>query len=451
MVAPGKRLRIGSERRLAGAVFRRPWLYPKQLAAIYDDHRYSFIEASSKAGKTWACLVWLAEQAFLLGGEELNFWWVAPVYKQAKIAYRRLKRALPRELGCKFSDGEMTIVLPNGARITFQSGENPDNLFGDDVYAAVIDEASRMREETWHAVRSTLTATRGKIRVIGNVKGRRNWFFKMARRAEAGNPNMGYHKITWHDAVAAGIMEKEEVEDAKDVLPEAVFMELYEAEATEDGSNPFGIESIRLCIIPERSKRPVIGWGWDFAKKRDWTAGVALDSNCNEVDTDRFQKLPWPDTEKRVHSKCRGKPALVDSTGIGDSTLDHLKALPGGAYEGFIFTNSSKQDLVQNLALEIQKTRVGLTDKALIGELESFEYQVKNGKVIYAAPEGMTDDLVFALALAVKKVRAIAQPFAGSSLPKDRSVAGEPSPEGRGDEGQTWSTIKGWEDREALM
>ena len=33
-------------------------------------------------------------------------------------------------------------------------------------------EASRAREEAWHALRSTLTATRGKVRVIGNVKER---------------------------------------------------------------------------------------------------------------------------------------------------------------------------------------------------------------------------------------------------------------------------------------
>ena len=37
----------------------------------------------------------------------------------------------------------------------------PDSLYGEDVYGAVIDEASRMKEDAWVAIQSTLTATRG--------------------------------------------------------------------------------------------------------------------------------------------------------------------------------------------------------------------------------------------------------------------------------------------------
>jgi hypothetical protein len=36
--------------------YERPYLYPKQLAAIFDPRRYSVIEASTKAGKTSGCI-----------------------------------------------------------------------------------------------------------------------------------------------------------------------------------------------------------------------------------------------------------------------------------------------------------------------------------------------------------------------------------------------------------
>jgi hypothetical protein len=36
-----------------------------------------------------------------------------------------------------------------------QSADNPDTLYGEDVHAAVIDEASRMKEDSFYAVRST--------------------------------------------------------------------------------------------------------------------------------------------------------------------------------------------------------------------------------------------------------------------------------------------------------
>ncbi|WP_177236910.1 hypothetical protein [Bradyrhizobium sp. Rc3b] len=72
--------------------------------------------------------------------------------------------------------------------LRFKSAEKPDNLYREDVWACVMDEASRMREEAFHAVRSTLTATRGPIHIIGNVKGRKNWFYIGCRKAEAKEP-----------------------------------------------------------------------------------------------------------------------------------------------------------------------------------------------------------------------------------------------------------------------
>src|SRR5207302_1736063 len=129
---------------------------------------------------------------------------------------------------------QLRITLANGAVLWFKSAEKPDNLYGEDVYAAVVDEASRVREEAWHAVRSTLTATRGPIRIIGNVKGRKNWAYRMARRAESGEPGMHYARITAADAVQAGVLDAAEIEDARATLPESVFRELYEAEPSDD-------------------------------------------------------------------------------------------------------------------------------------------------------------------------------------------------------------------------
>ncbi len=215
--------------------WRRPWLADYQLKAIFCPQRYAVIEATTKAGKTVGCLIWLLEQA-VLGRSGQNYWWVAPVYSQAKIAFRRLKAALRQSAATQVfeaNDGELTVTLANGAVIWFKSAEKPDNLYGEDVYAAVIDEASRCREEAWHAIRSTLTATRGPIRIIGNVKGRHNWAYKIARQVEremkSGNGNVHFARITAYDAVKAGIISKAEVEDARARLPKHVFEELYEA------------------------------------------------------------------------------------------------------------------------------------------------------------------------------------------------------------------------------
>jgi phage terminase large subunit-like protein len=194
--------------------------------------RYSLIEASTKTGKSVGCIAWLFEQA-CLGKPGQNFWWVAPVYTQAEIAWRRMSQGIPKQVIAGTHIGQ-TISLVDGRTIYFKSGEKPDNLYGEDVFAAVIDEASRLRVEAYEAIRSTLTATRGPMRIIGNVKGRKNWFYKLARRAEAGEVGYSYHKIVAADAVAAGVLSSEEIEDAKRSLRPGTFRELYLSEPSDD-------------------------------------------------------------------------------------------------------------------------------------------------------------------------------------------------------------------------
>jgi phage FluMu gp28-like protein len=377
--------------------YNRPALANYQLDALFNDARYAIVESSTKAGKTAACLVWIIEQA-LQGKSGQDFWWIAPVYGQARIAFRRLKAGLPRE-SYNPNESELTLTLINGARIVCKSAEKPDNLYGEDVYAAVFDEASRAREEAWHALRSTLTATRGKVRIIGNVKGRKNWAYKLARKAESGEPGMSYQKITAYDAIDAGILSEDEIEDARRQLPDNVFRELYLAEPSDDEGNPFGMIAIQDCIAPMSSSQPVC-FGVDLAKSTDYTVIIGLDANKNVCVFERFQKS-WNETIETVRRVCGKTKALVDSTGVGDAVLESLQKDSRSNFEGFKFTAPSKQQLMEGLAVAIQKQEIHFPDGVISNELEAFEYEYTRTGVRYSAPSGMHDDAVCALALAV--------------------------------------------------
>ena len=385
---------------VAEALYTRPNLYPKQFAFLYAPQRYSITEASTKSGKTVGCLVWLLEQA-MQGCEGRNYWWVAPTFPVATSAYRRMKRAIPRELYTA-NDTEHTITLRNGAVIWFKGSDKPDSLYGEDVYAAVIDEATRCKEDSWYAVRSTLTATRGPIRIIGNVKGRKNWAYQLARKAEQGAPDMAYFKLTAYDAVEGGVLAMEEVEDAKRTLPDAVFRELYLAEPTDDGGNPFGLAAIRARVGALSSSPPAV-WGIDLAKSHDWTWAIALDGNGAVCHSERWQ-APWSATLERLAGMITksGARALVDSTGVGDPIVEQLQARCGGLVEGFKFSSISKQQLMEGLAAAIHQGSVTYPDGQLVSELESYEYEYTKTGVRYSAPEGLNDDGVCALALAVQ-------------------------------------------------
>lgn len=249
--------------------YTRPPLYPQQEAAIFTSARYSVIEASTKSGKTYGCLAWLFEQAATRGARGRHYWWVAPMLSQARIAYRRMKDGIRPFRGYfRSNESDSSIILPNGATIWFKSGENPDSLYGEDVHAAVIDEATRLKTQAWHAVRSTLAATRGPVRIIGNVDDRRNWAYQLARRAEAGDPHMHYAKITAYDAVRAGVLADEEVEDARRNLSEGVFRELYLAEPADSQAliySPFGPENITdEADYVKNGGRIYLGYDWGF-------------------------------------------------------------------------------------------------------------------------------------------------------------------------------------------
>ena len=248
-------------------IYTRPPLYAEQEAAIFTPARYSLIEASTKSGKTYGCLAWLFEEAILHGAPGRHYWWVAPILAQAKIAYRRMKDGLPRGIA-RASETDSSILLPNGATIWFKSGENPDSLYGEDVRAAVIDEATRVKPEAWHAVRSTLTATGGPVRIIGNVSGRRNWAYLLARQAEAGAPDMHYAKITAYDAIKAGVLAEAEVEDARRNLSERVFRELYLAEPADSLSliySPFSTKNVTEDAEFVRDAGQIyVGYDWGF-------------------------------------------------------------------------------------------------------------------------------------------------------------------------------------------
>ena len=381
--------------------YTRPWLYPKQQAFLFTPKRISITEASTKSGKTAGCMVWLFEKA-LAGKDGQNFWWVAPTIGVAKIAFRRMKRAIPRGL-YKANETELTLTLANGQMIWFKGADKPDSLFGEDVYAAVIDEATRCKEEAWHAVRTTLTATRGQIRIIGNVKGRKNWAYRLARRAEAGHRNMAYFRLTAWDAVEAGVLEREEIEDARDELPDAVFRELYLAEPSDDGGNPFGYAQIKK-IIQSADFRPgkPVGVGWDLAKSIDWTVGLPYDKGGNITTDEHRWQGPWEMTMAKIVAITGGLPALVDSTGVGDPVLEGLQKDGGRNFTGYHMSSSSKQKLMEGLAVAIHKKRCSVPDGVIVRELETFEYEYTRTGVRYSAPEGFHDDTVVALALAVE-------------------------------------------------
>jgi hypothetical protein len=398
----------------------RPFIYPYQKDILDSPARYTVCEASTKVGKTASHIIWIFEQA-LLCKENQAVWWVAPTVNQAKIAYDRMKVQLSDKSFITFNETNRVITLATGAKIEFKTAEKPDNLYGDDVYAFVFDEFTRAREAAWFALRSTITSTGGKGKFIGNVKGSKNWGHKLAMRAKAGkDPDYAYFKITAYDAAACGMKTKdgrpliEEIEAAKRDLPEAVFNELYLAEASEDGSNPFGLKYIAAVCQPTLSTEPSICYGIDLARKIDYVSIIGLDKLGTMSHYHNFNKVGWQQTIDTI-KYLPNKPMAMDSTGVGDVVLSQVEQVQSQV-EGVIFTLPSKQMLMEGLAVGLQQRKILIADDGnavngtgkLRHQLEQFEFVYTRTGVRYSAPEGEHDDDVCALALAYHKWKTAA-------------------------------------------
>lgn len=382
---------------MANITYTRPRVYEYQRAILDSTARFTVCEASTKVGKTASHIFWIIEEALKLKANQ-SVWWIAPVFEQSKIAFNRLRNQITDRNFFKVNETNLTLTLPTGAIIQFKSAEKPDNLFGDDVYAAVFDEFTRAREEAWFALRSTLTATKGKCKFIGNVKGK-GWGHNLAMKAKNGEPGWEYFKITAYDAVEAGLLDISEIEDAKRTLPEYVFKELYLAEAADNTANPFGQLNIKQCIYP-LSINPIHCYGIDLAKSFDWTVIIGLDKAGNVCYFDRFQK-DWKQTKDAILMLDRSKPMLIDSTGVGDAITEDLQRdIPN--MTGFKFTTHSKQELILGLVSAVQQRKITYPQGTIVDEMDSFEYLYTPTGVRYSAPQGYHDDCVVSLALAYR-------------------------------------------------
>jgi hypothetical protein len=384
-------------------IIERPRLTQYQKDILYCTERYSVTEAATKIGKTFPHLWWLFEEASTPPKPGANYWWIAPVYGQTEIAFNRLRRFLGGSSDFRINLSKLYIETPVESFIHFKSAEKPDNLYGEDVFAAVFDEFTRAREEAWVALRSTLTATRGKCKFIGNTKGKKNWGYRLGLKARSGEPGYKYFKINAYDAIKGGAtwITLEEIEQAKRDLPESAFRELYMAETLDDQSNPFGIQFIQKRVKPISNKRTVC-YGIDLAKSIDWTVVTGLDDNGDISYFDRWQS-DWGQTRRRIIQTIGSTPTAIDSTGVGDPIVEDIQRECGNV-EGYHYSSSSKQKLMEGLANAIQKGTISVLDGIMKDELEAFEFIYGRTGVRYSAPEGVHDDTVNSLALANHKL-----------------------------------------------
>ena len=365
--------------------------------------RFMAVDAGRRWGKTILGLNWLLEGICQEGGPA---WWLAPIYAQSKMAFRRLcsaARAGGADSAIKDkSISELRLEFANSQVMEFKSADNPDTLRGEGLRRVVLDEAARIKREIYEeVVRPAVSDTHGRILFLSTPKGK-NWFYEIYTR---GQDPLQKEFQSWKFPTADNpAVAKADIEQAQQSLPIDVFSQEYLAEFLENQTGVFrNIGECLGAVREEPQEKEDYYAGLDLARLTDFTVLTILNSVGRQVFFDRFNLLDWAIQKRRIIATVNNYRArlLLDSTGIGDPIFDDLRRA-GLQVEGYKFTQDSKKKLIELLMLAFEKRDIRILDEQVQrDELDIFEYTINpSGTVHYSAPEGYHDDCVISLALA---------------------------------------------------
>lgn len=380
-----------------------PALHDGQAIVDSSPARFKVVVCGRRWGKTEYAAQTALEQAAL--GKFV--WWVAPTYPMASVGWDILKHYAAQIPYVTKREMDRMITFPNGGWVQAKSADKPDSLRGRGLDLVVLDEAAFIpNSQAWQqALRPSLSSPGrdGKAIFISTPKGR-NWFYHLYQTALS-DPDWDY----WQFPTSANpYIDPDEIIEARQHLPEAVFKQEYLAEFIEDAGLVF--RNVRNCtsdVIHEHQAGGRYVAGVDWAQSNDFTVIYIMDADTFEIVAyDRFNQIDWHTQRQRLKVLAdiwQPDMILAESNSIGQPNIEALQR-DGLPVTGFTTTNQSKQDVISALQLAFEQQTITIPDDpVLIGELESFEAsRLPSGKWRYEAPGGMHDDTVIALALTLE-------------------------------------------------
>jgi hypothetical protein len=375
------------------------------------DCKYIVIDCGRQFGKsllaTNLLLKWVLENPNSVG------FWVSPIYSQAKKVFDEMVKALkPTGLIKSFNRTEVRIIFNNGSTLHFKSAEKPDNLRGYTLDYLVMDEAAFMRDAIWNEILRAATLVKGKrILFISTPKGK-NYFYTLYNRGVSDDyPEYLSLKYTSYDTP---FITTEEIDEAKQTLPDDIFKQELMAEFIDDGGEVFRGYSVSQMI--HRWTEPVETeryWaGIDLGRQNDFTVLTIVNNFNQVVFVYRERRTNWATITDNIVSilqKYNAK-AIVEVNSIGDVIYEQIYR-KYRKVEPFHTTNSNKDEIINNLIVAINDHTLILPTKELFEPLDTelrvftFEYSTKSRKIRYFAPAGHHDDCVMSLAFALEAKR----------------------------------------------
>jgi hypothetical protein len=396
----------------------KPRKYQLPLLKAFDKGTKRLIHIwHRRCGKDLTDLnIMIAEMAKVKG----NYYYILPTYSQAKkvIWEGKTKDGTPfldffpkGLIQGEINNSELKIKFKNGSLFQLIGSDNIDSVVGTNPRGCVFSEFPLQDPKAWSYMRPILAENGGWAIFNGTPRGK-NHAWQMLQVARD-NPLWFWEILTVNDTDA---ISKEALEEEKKEMPQALFEQEYYCNFI-DGASQF-FRRIRMNTYEILGYLPEYGdfqIGVDLGKYQDFTVITPFNLNTFQVyPQDRFNQIDWNLQEARIEVAARkysNARVKIDRTGIGDPVVENLKrrGLNIGEDDAIAFTEVRRMNLLNHLSMLLEQDKIQIpNDEGLINELESFQYSLSDlGKIKVMAPQGMHDDRVMSLALAVDGISNI--------------------------------------------
>lgn len=375
---------------------------------VNESYKYYILNIGRQFGKT------------MLGINQKLFWaindpgssiaWVTPIYKQGKKVFDELEKATANSGLFHYNRSDLTVYCSNGSKIQYFSGERPDNIRGNTFDYLIIDEYAFTRPELWTEILSATVLVKGKkVIFISTPKGR-NHFYKLSLQPNYDTRYKYFHFTSYDNPM----IEINDLEERRRNLPDYVFKQEYLAEFIDNVSGLF--KNVTECVyIPDPDKKDNrlnqnIYGGLDIGRADDYTVLTLLNTNYEMIFIKRWRHLDWSTIINEVGDIIQDYNARVkvEVNNQGDVFFEMLQNRLYSYVEPFVTTTKSKPIMIEDLAVLFENKEIKiLNENYLVDELNAFTYiyNQKTRRVQYGAPQGVHDDSVMSLALAVQSLK----------------------------------------------
>ena len=318
-----------------------------------------------------------------------------------------IKKYLPDALVKRKNESELYVEFNNGSILSIHGSDNPDSLRGVDFRGVVIDEWAFVDPVVWfEIIRPIIAQSRERWAMFIYTPNGRNHAYMMHVKNKD-EPEWKHYTL---DAETSQIIPQEELVKIKREIPAITYAQEFMCEYGDGSSGVF--KGVDYCISGFMEKKKLglsYVTGVDLAKIQDWTVLITI---CREtrhvVSFRRFNQIDWSVQKEMILDEVRAydSMAVIDATGVGDPIYEDLSKA-GVKARPFKINNANKKELIDRLSVSIEQRLITFPDiTALIDELKVFSYELTpSHNIKYAAPQGMHDDCVISLALAVWGIR----------------------------------------------